>query len=694
MSTRYVGGLITKTPPTLNPALGNAANGVFTMSQYMQAVKNATWPGFDPYFNQTVLLLHGDGTNGAQNNTFLDGSTNNFTITRNGNTTQGTFSPFSGPNGYWSNFFDGTNDRLTIADNAALRPGTSNFTIEAWVYRAAAGAAHTIFAKGASTPTGFAFLITSSDTLRFTDTSTDITSTGTVAANTWVHVAAVREGTGSNQLKLYINGVQDGTGTVSTNFNQTEEARIGENRGATDDFNGYISNFRYVIGTALYTAGFTPSTSPLTTTSQGATSSEVELLTCQSNRFLDNSTNAFTVSRVNDVRVTPFSPFAPSAAYNPAVNGGSGYFDENGDVLSASSNAAFGFGTGNFCVEFWIYPTALTTARGIYATADTLGLYIYTNTTNKVVVRSWATADLITSADAVLVNTWNHIAVCRSGTTLSLYINGSRTAGGTATNSTNFAQAALYIGAEINTFYYAGYIAGLIAVKGSAVYDPTQTTITIPTAPPTPITNTSLLLNFTNAGIYDQTGKNVLETVGNAQVDTSVKKFGLGSMKFDGTGDWLLMAHNPDQQLGTDNFTIEFWVYLATGDIGSARGLVAKGTSNTGWLVSLDSSEKVVFTYTTSTITSSGAITTNAWNHIAVVREGTGSNQTKIYIGGTNDGTGTVSTDFNQTSVMYVGCNRTAGDPMKGFIDDLRITKGVARYTANFTAQTSQWQDQ
>jgi hypothetical protein len=156
-------------------------------------------------------------------------------------------------------------------------------------------------------------------------------------------------------------------------------------------------------------------------------------------------------------------------------------------------------------------------------------------------------------------------------------------------------------------------------------------------------------------------------------------------MEFDGTGDWLLMAHNPDQQLGTGNFTIEFWVYLASGDTGSARGLVAKGTSTTGFLVSLDSSEKVVFTFTTSTITSSGAITTNAWNHIAVVRSGTGSNQTKIYIGGTNDGTGTVSTDFNQTSVMYVGCNRTAGDPMKGFIDDLRITKGVARYTANFT---------
>ena len=57
----------------------------------------------DPYYEYTTLLLPGNGTNGAQNNTFLDGSTNNFTITRNGNTTQGTFSPFSQTG--WGNLF-------------------------------------------------------------------------------------------------------------------------------------------------------------------------------------------------------------------------------------------------------------------------------------------------------------------------------------------------------------------------------------------------------------------------------------------------------------------------------------------------------------------------------------------------------------------------------------------------------------
>jgi len=74
------------------------------MSGIVQMLFGGTTIPPDQYFEQTTLLLPGNGTNGAQNNTFIDASTNNFTITRNGNTTQGTFSPFS-PTG-WSNSFD------------------------------------------------------------------------------------------------------------------------------------------------------------------------------------------------------------------------------------------------------------------------------------------------------------------------------------------------------------------------------------------------------------------------------------------------------------------------------------------------------------------------------------------------------------------------------------------------------------
>jgi hypothetical protein len=656
----------------------------------------------DPNFKQTVLLLHGDGTNGAQNNTFLDGSTNNFTITRNGNTTQGTFSPFSGADGYWSNFFDGTNDRLTIADNAALRPGTSNFTIEAWVYRAAAGAAHTIFAKGASTPTGFAFLITSSDTLRFTDTSTDITSTGTVAANTWVHVAAVREGTGSNQLKLYINGVQDGTGTSSTDFNQTEEARIGENRGATDDFNGYISNFRYVIGTALYTAGFTPSTSPLTTTSQGATSSEVELLTCQSNRFLDNSTNAFTVSRVNDVRVTPFSPFAPSAAYDPAVNGGSGYFDGSGDFLQAAANSAFSFGSGDFTIECWYYPINFSSIVVLVDTrsgaASTAGVAFYVGTSGQLALYTGGTTtpgNIAVSANgAVVANAWNHLLALRSGSSVAVYVNGA--SAGTGTNSFNFTDSNLFVGRtnEAASNFAFGYLSNVRVVKGSAVTPPAGG----PTAPLTAVSGTSILLNFTNAGIFDNTGKNNLETVADAQIDTGTKKYGTGSMEFDGTGDYLTAPDSPDWYFGTGNFTLEFWYRPSALTL---HMLVQQAVTDANrWILYFSATNGMSFDVVSSTTTiiacRQGATTgwsTNTWYHVALVRNG---NNFAIYRDGTSIATLTDSDAIpDYAAPLYIGGGPIFGDvSLNGFIDDLRITKGVARYTAAFTPPTKAFPDQ
>jgi hypothetical protein len=654
----------------------------------------------DEDFNQTVLLLHGDGTNGAQNNTFLDGSTNNFTITRNGNTTQGTFSPFSGPNGYWSNFFDGTNDRLTIADNAALRPGTSAFTIEAWVYRAAAGAAHTIFAKGASTPTGFAFLITSSDTLRFTDTSTDITSTGTVAANTWVHVAAVREGTGSNQLKLYINGVQDGTGTSSTNFTQTEEARIGENRGATDDFNGYISNFRYVIGTALYTAGFTPSTSPLTTTSQGATSSEVELLTCQSNRFLDNSTNAFTVSRVNDVRVTPFSPFAPSAAYSASTNGGSGYFDGSGDALvssGASVTTSVSFGTGDFTVSIWYYPLSFSSSAMLADLRSANGAifgFFFVNTSGNVVF--FDTAER-TSSNALTLNAWNYITWTRLSGTIQVFIGTTSGYSSSMTSSLNGGKITVGGHVELNGFWANGYISDLRILKGTG-----YSSVTIPTAPLTSITNTEYLLNFTNAGIFDNTGKNNLETVGDAQIDTGTKKYGTGSMEFDGTGDYLLLPNDPNLHVGSGDFTIEFWAYF--NNFSASRNIIHLN-GNTGAYaavrIGIDTDQKpylLVSTNGSSWAIIAGALgsalSTATWYHIALTRSGSNF---KVFVDGTQAGsTQTASGVLFVGTLNIIGATNFNGFEsfFNGFIDDLRITKGVARYTANFTPPIQAFPDQ
>lgn len=654
----------------------------------------------DPQFNYVSMLLHGDGTNGSQNNTFVDSSTNNFTITRTGNTTQGSLSPYGN---LWSNYFDGTGDYISAPANTAFDFGTGDFTIEAWVYLAGNSPQDNngrrfanIFSYSNSSTIGGFFISGNSSTtgigLELYNDPNLASVSGTIPQNQWNHIAVSRSG---NSVRFFLNGTQMGaTATFTGSFgSSTLNVQVGRSltSGYTFDLNGYVSNIRLVKGTALYTSNFTPSTTPLTAVSG------TSLLTCQSNRFIDNSANNFTITRNGDVRVTKESPFLPTAAYSTSTIGGSGYFDGNGDWLSLTLSAATG---STFTVEAWVYLRAYPAtggSGGIVSTTNTAtspdGWFFRVLDDGRISFAETWGANQVLSTATVPLNTWTHVAGVRNGSgtaNAKIYVNGAlQTNTGTFNKTYSSTQAVIgraYTNDNIE--YLNGYISN-VRVTSTAVY---TATFTPPTAPLTAISGTSLLLNFTNAGIFDNAAENVLETVGNAQISTSVKKYGTGSIAFDGTGDWLLVPDNTNLQLGTGNFTVEAWVYLSA--TGSARGLVGKGTSTTGWLLSTNSSDQVVFTYGSTTLTSSSALSANTWTHVAVVREGTGTNQTKIYIGGSNVATGTVSTDFNQTSVMYVGADRTGGSALNGYIDDLRITKGYARYTANFTPPTAAFPDQ
>jgi hypothetical protein len=410
----------------------------------------------------------------------------------------------------------------------------------------------------------------------------------------------------------------------------------------------------------------------------------------QNNTFLDSSTNAFTVTRNGDTTQGSFTPFAvPSGqSYSAATYGGSGYFDGTGDYLSIPSDAAFDFGAGDFTIEGWINTTA-TDSGGVVARRGTSNTAMWEIFKSNSILQFYGDNNSLVCSSTRTINdgAWHHFAVVRNGNNTTMYVDG--VAGTTDTTLYTYptGDGTVWIANDQESPTardIQAYLSNIRIVKGTAVY---TAAFTPPTSPLTAIANTSLLLNFTNAGIYDAATINDGQTVGNAQVSTTQAKWSPTSMSFDGTGDWLTIIDKPALRFGTAAFTIEFWLYL--GATGAARGLVAKGTSTTGWLVSTDASNKVVFTYDTSTITSSGALSGSQWYFITVVREGTGSNQTKIYIDGVNDGTGTVNTNFNQTSIAYVGANRTGGDALNGYIDELRITNGVARYTGNFTPPTA-----
>lgn len=661
------------------------------------ASKSGSADAKDANFKNVTMLLHGNGTNGGQNNTFLDSSTNNFTITRNGNTTQGTFSPY-GSN--WSNYFDGSGDYLSVADANAL-DFAGDFTVEAWVFVPTTSASARTIIHKADTNVGYALVMIAAGNIEVQCTSLQFNSTSTLPLNQWNHVAMVRNGSGTNNVKFYLNGVLDGQGTNTTDTASTVTLGIGavarSGAAGVNPLNGYISNVR-TVASAVYTSAFTPSTTPLTAITN------TSLLTCQSNRFIDNSTNNFTITKNGDTSVQRFSPFAPSTAYSTSVIGGSGYFDGSGDYLTIPSSSTFSF-TGDFTWEAWVYLPATTTGCEIVSKhlAGVTGWYMLeinsSLNVNFVIWNSVNASSNAVSTNPLVVGTWNHVAGGRNGSTVFCCLNGIYTSASltvtprTTDNSVN-------IGMNLNGSSSAvkGYISNLRCVT-SAVY---TANYTVPTAPLTAISNTQLLLSTTNASIFDNAMMNDLETVGNAQISTSVKKYGTGSMYFDGTGDYLKTPSLPILSFGAGNFTIEMWVYQAGNRVQSYPTLIG---NNTTWAANywdicldrVDSAGKITVWINnvnsgSATITGTTSLSQNTWYHIALVRNGT---SLTLYLNGTSDGSASISTtaiDNNNSNFSIIG-SQGSGTEFSGYIDDLRITKGVARYTSNFTAPTAPFPD-
>jgi hypothetical protein len=642
----------------------------------------------DEAFENVTLLLTGDGTNGAQNNTFFDSSANNFSITRFGNVTQGNFSPFGNR---WSNYFPGPNSAssLTFTDpatlfSAAFNFGVGDFTVELFVRPEIASGVNSTMGyvdfRGNSYTENHLALFQSGGVFRVERAASPIISGGSVSTNQFTHVALVRR---TGTLTLYLNGTSVGSTSDTTSYGNSyaRVGRLAEDYPASNPgMFGNISNVRVVKGTALYTANFTPPTAPLTAVPG------TSLLTCQSNRFIDNSANNFAITRNGDVSVQRFSPFAPSAVYNPATDGASAYFDGSGDYLQLPTT--FPTFSGDFTVELWVYRTSASNQGDFVAFnrdggTGVCSIQIYSGTTGSVVAllsTNGSSQTTLSYSNIAIANQWNHIAVTRSGSTVRLFVNGV-SSGSTATVS-----GALYSGSTTNyvgfgNFEYLGYMSGLRVVQGTALY---TSNFTPPTAPLNPITNTSLLLNFTNAGIADASGMNVLETVGNAQVSTVVKKYGTGAMAFDGNGDWLQAPASSSFAL-RNTFTVEMWIYR----VGTAvQWLVGNntGSGNDAWLIEIEANNTVyaggwtVGTQTTATVPS------GAWCHLALVcNAGTLS----LYLNGVQSGTPATGMDFSSANALFVGSMSGGARGLSGYIDDLRITKGVARYLANFTPPTA-----
>lgn len=193
-----------------------------------------------------------------------------------------------------------------------------------------------------------------------------------------------------------------------------------------------------------------------------------------------------------------------------------------------------------------------------------------------------------------------------------------------------------------------------------------------------------LAMHMDDTGLTDLKGHAVTLT-GNVARSSTQSKFGGYSAAFDGSGDLASVASSSDFAFGTGDFTIEFFVRQAVA--GSAVLIDCRpNSSSNGAYITMYVDASVIYLYESSTVRITGpVVSAGAWHHIALSRS---SGSTRLFVDGTQAG----ATYADATS--YISCPVNIGASgdlvwvLNGYVDDLRITKGVARYTADFSVPT------
>jgi hypothetical protein len=178
--------------------------------------------------------------------------------------------------------------------------------------------------------------------------------------------------------------------------------------------------------------------------------------------------------------------------------------------------------------------------------------------------------------------------------------------------------------------------------------------------------------------------------VGNAQVDTAQSKFGGASALFDGTGDYLTLDGSADFAFGTGDFTIDFWMchtgtYNAYEILYDSRPFATQGLYPTIYLAS----GQLRYLIASVDYITGSSPSTDVWHHIALTRSGT---STRLFVDGIQVGS-TLSDSTNYINgasrPMIAASGPNNADSFKGWLDEVRVSKGIARWTTTFTPPTA-----
>jgi len=367
--------------------------------------------------------------------------------------------------------------------------------------------------------------------------------------------------------------------------------------------------------------------------------------------------------------------------------GSSMYFDGSGDYLSIPISNDFSFGSGDFTIDMWINRANTAQNKRLITNQDIPtghGFNLYISPTNQIVLGDTGinTGQVVTSE--AIADTWTHFAAVGYNNTITLYINGVAKGNQTYT-ALSTPVVGLQIGRVASQVEYDmnGYIDELRISKGIARWT-SNFSGSLPSVPYTSDANTKLLLHF-DGDVSDSA--HVVTVNGDPQLSATTAKFD-GSMYFDGNGDYLSVPDSDDWDFTAGDYTIDLWV--KHDGPGAHEGYVAHRQDSTHvWYLGNKPASGMYWLMYNNGIAviienQGNGITDTNWHHVALVKA---ADVYKIYVDGIEVGTTTNSSLPTFTGPLYIGKVDTGIYEFAGYIDELRISKGIARWTSNFTPE-------
>ena len=601
---------------------------------------------------------------------------------------------------------DGTGDALSTAGIAF---GTAAFTVEYWI-RPTAQSGYDIHWDLRGTPTSnlSPIVYTLNGTLYVDVGATTVITGSALSNNTWYHIALARSG---SSTKLFVNGTQSGsTYTDSNNYVSAATLYIGELYSLGG--NGVVGNmdeFR-ISNSARYTVNFTAPTAPFVNDAN-------TLLLIHA-----DGTDAVTFFEDdNGVRAQRGVTAVGNAQVDTAQSqfgGASALFDGTGDYLTVE-NIAGGI-TADQTFEFWIRFADLPGSGGFRMVAGDGGGERYMGLLNDSGTYRWevsfSSGQYVERFTAtVSTNTWYHVALTKSGSTLKVYQGGTQLTSAVSFNTmssekTLFVSGTNYIGSWNTSSNFLNGHMDEIRISNNVRY---TTGFTPSTTAFVNDANTVLLIHAdgTDAstvfrddnGARSQQG---LISNGSAAISTTQSKFGGTSLYLNGTNQFLTSPNASNTAFTTEDFTVEGWIYPIS-STGNFVTNLQNGTNN-GWQFSHWTTGRLLFCNNSSAGTpgidvrfsSDNAFTLNAWNHIAVCRTGTTltmySNGNRVY----SDSAFIATLKASNAGVRIGHSNGIAdglwNDPgaySNSYSNEIRISN-IVRYTgATYTVPTAPFQN-